>query len=354
MEIADHVMPATRAVMKADPSLRVCSYEDRPEAMDALILMGESLCRANVEVSLHLTVPDPPAAVRAWAQRRPEVILSTTRPAEVSGWDVKPWLLLQELSEERQEVLWLDSDMIVTGSISKILQEFPRESLIFAQEWSRGSVPVSHLWELPSMRPVPVFNNCFIRATQAHRPLLERWLQMTRDPRYREAQALPFERRPIQVAHDGWLLIALLESEEFGGVPFGCIRLGRHIAQCAGSSGYRPHHRLLDLFRGLPPLIHGLGRKPWEFRRERSRIRRFLFDLATDVSPYVLAARRVARDIDMTADWLEPRTRLGAMLRRLTAGHPGMAGLPLASIHALHIKISQMMASRERERDKGR
>jgi hypothetical protein len=326
-----------------NPSLRVCSYEDRPEAMDSLILMGESLCRANADVSLHLTVPEAPDSVRAWARRRPEVVLSTTRPEGVSGWDVKPWLLLQELSEGRPEALWLDDDIIVAGSISRILQEFPHESLIFAEEWTRASIPVSLWWGLPSFRPVKLFNNCFIRATEAHRPLLERCLQMTRDPRYREAQALPFEQRPIQVAHDGWLLIALLESEEFGQVPFDCIRMGRHIAQCAGSSGYRPHDRLLDLFRGLPPLIHGLGRKPWESVRERSRIQRFLLNLATDVSPYVLAARRVARDMGMTPDWLEARTRTGAMLRRLTAGHPGMAGLPLAGIHALHTKINRTM-----------
>jgi len=354
MEIADSVMPVIRAVKETDPPLRICSYEDRPEAMDSLILMGESLCAVDREVSLHLIVPDPPDAVRAWAHRRPEVLISTTRPTGVTGWDVKPWLLLQELSEGRQEVLWLDSDIIVTRPISRMLQEFPRESVIFAEEWTRSKIPVSHLWGLPSVRPVQLFNNCFIRATQAHRPLLERWLQMTRDPRYREAQALPFERRPIQALHDGWLLIALLESEEFGQVPFDYIRLGRHIAQCAGSSGYWPHHRLLDLFRGLPPLIHGLGRKPWEPGRARSRIQRFLLDLATDVSPYVLAARRVARNIDMTPDWLEARTRTGATLRALTAGHPGMAGLPLASLHALHMKISQMLGLNEREIDKGR
>ena len=145
---------------------------------------------------------------------------------------------------------------------------------------------------------------------------------------------------------------ARLESEEFSHLPFDCVRLGRHIAQCAGSSGYRPHHRLLDLVRGLPPLIHGLGRKPWEPVKSRSRSERFLLDLATDVSPYVLAARRVARDIDMTPDWLEARTRLGAMLRKLTAGHPAMAGLPLASAHALQMKIGQML-KRERN-DKGR
>jgi hypothetical protein len=321
--------------------LRVCSYEDRAEAMDSLILMGESLCAADKGVSLHLTVPDAPASVRAWAQRRPEVILSTMWPRGVSGWDVKPWLMLQQLDEGVPETVWLDDDIIVTKPISKMLLEFPRESLIFTEEWGRWTVPVSHLWGTAAARPVLLFNNCLIRATQAHRPLLERWLEMTRDARYREAQALPFERRPRHLQHDGWLLIAILESQEFGQVAFDSIRRGRHIAQCAGSSGYRPRDRVLDLFRGLPPLIHGLGRKPWEPGRERSRAQRFLLDLATDVSAYVLAAQRVAKGAGVSPAWLEPRTRLGALFRRLTAGHPGLAGLPLASVHALHTSILQ-------------
>jgi len=166
---------------------------------------------------------------------------------------------------------------------------------------------------------------------------------MTHDPRYREAQALPFEKRPVQAQHDGWLLVALLESEEFGQVPYQCIRRGRHIAQCAGSSGYKPLDRVLDLYRGLPPLIHGLGRKPWEVPRESSRNQRFLLDFAMDVSPYVLAARKAAKTVGRSPDWLEPRTRLGATFRTLTGNHPGMAGLPLSCFHALHMSIRRMM-----------
>lgn len=323
------------------PLLRVCAYEDRAEAMDSLILMGESLCAADSGVSLHLRVPDAPAAVRAWAKRRPEVILSTERPKGVTGWDVKPWLMLQQLDEGIPEVLWLDDDIIVTRPISTIVREFPPDSLIFAEEWVPTEfLKVSQHWDMTSVRPVRLFNNCLIRATQAHRPMLERWLQMTRDSRYRDAQALPYERRPRHLLHDGWLLIALLEGE-FGHLSFDYVRRGRHIAQCAGSSAYRPTDRLLDLSRGLPPMIHGLGRKPWDKRREQSGVQRFLMDLATDVSPYVLAARKVAKKVDVSPAWLESRTRLGAMLRGLTGGHPGMAGLPLASIHAVHMSFTK-------------
>ncbi len=301
--------------------------------MDSLILMGESLCRSDSQVSLHLTVPDAPASVRAWAKRRPEVTLSTKRPEGVTGWDVKPWLLLQQLNEGAPEALWLDTDIIVTGPISSLLKEFSPDSFVVAEEWGRWAIPASEFWGLTSLRPIPVFNNCFIRATGAHRKLLERWLQMTHDPKYRSAQRLPPHERPVPVLHDGWLLIALLESEEFG-VPHECIRLGRHIAQCSGSSGYRVRHRILDLFRGLPPVVHGLGRKPWDPSNERG-IKQYLLDLATDVSPYLLAARRVAKDLGMKPAWLEARTSPGALLRILTAYHPSMAGLPLAIPHAI-------------------
>jgi len=317
--------------------------------MDSLILMGESLCRVDADVSLHLTAPEAPAFVRAWAATRPEVVLSTKPPENVSGWDVKPWMLLQQLNEGRQEALWLDADTIVTRPITALLEGFPGDSLIVSEEWNQHDpIPVTDLWGMPSVRPVWPTNSSFIRVTAAHRPILERWLQMTNDPRYREAQQLPFERRPFHLSSDQVLLNALLGSEDFGHVSLDYLRLGRDIAHCAGSSGYRPAHRLLDLFRGLPPLIHCIGRKPWVSLRDGDPISRLLINLATDVSPYVLASRRVARDLDMSPSWLDARTSMGAMLRGLTAYHPGMAGLPLAILHAFHMKISQTIGSRGR------
>ena len=83
-------------------------------------------------------VPGAPASVRSWAQRRPEVILTTTAPDGVTGWDVKPWLLLQELSAGRRDAVWLDDDIIVSRPISTMLEEFPPDSLIVAQDWEAG------------------------------------------------------------------------------------------------------------------------------------------------------------------------------------------------------------------------
>jgi hypothetical protein len=300
--------------------------------------MGESLCRLDPEISLHLTVPDAPASVRAWAERWPAVTLSTARPEGVSGWDVKPLLLLQELGTGLHEALWLDADMVFTRPISPIVREFPADSLIVAQEWNMPEpMRTTELWGEPALRPVAPINSCFLRVTPAHRPLLESWLRMTRDPRYRKAQKLPFEQRPFHLASDQVLLTALLGNREFGQLPFDYIRLGRHIAQCAGSSGYRPIHRVLDLFRGLPPIVHCIGRKPWSSHGNQG----FLIDLATDVSPYVLAARKVGLDLGMRPAWIDTRTSAGTMFRKITGYHPGLAGLPLAILHAVQMRLGR-------------
>jgi hypothetical protein len=306
--------------------------------MDGLILMAESLCRVDPDISLRLTVPEASESVRAWARRRPEVVLSTVRPPGVSGWDVKPWLLLQELNEG-PEALWLDTDMIVTRPVSQLVKRFPDDYLIVAEEWiQKGVIPVTHFWDMPCATQLPPVNSCFVRATQAHRPLLERWLYMTQDARYRAAQALPFDSRPFHLASDQVLLTALLGCEEFSQTRFASIQAGRDIAQCAGSSSYRPADRVQALFRGLPPLIHCLGRKPWA-SRDPSGIHQYLIDLADDVSPYTLAARRVAKEIGARPEWIEPRTFPGAMLRRIGFGSPAMAGLPLAILHAIQLKV---------------
>jgi hypothetical protein len=334
---------AAEAGKDAGRWLRVCSYEDRAIGMDSLILMGESLCSVDKAVSLHLTVPDAQAKVREWAASRPEVELSTERLPGLSGWNIKPSLLLQELDAGWKEALWLDSDMIVSQPISKVVLRYPLEALLLAQEWvDAAPLAIAEGWGLKSKRPISVVNNCFVRVTQGHRPMLERWLEMLHDPRYRAAQALPYDQRPKHFLHDGWPLIALLESEEFAGVHYDYIRRNGEIAQCAGSSGYRPTHRVMDVFRGLPALIHGLGRKPWEPVAGERGAQRMLLDLATDVSPYVLASRRVAKKLGMKPEWTEARTLPGKVLRGVTGGHPGLAGLPLAILHSVEMWVNRM------------
>jgi hypothetical protein len=322
--------------------------------MDSLMLMGKSLCRADPNVSIHFTVPDAPESLRSWASLKPRISLSTQRLCGAGGWDIKARLLLQELAEGAPQALWLDADMIVTRAVCPILRDFPPDWLIVAEEWDQPPyIPVAHFWQFTAGRPVLPVNSCFVRALPVHRPLLEAWARLTGDARYREAQKLPFERRPFHLASDQVLLTALLSNREFANVPFGYIRIGRHIAQCAGSSGYRPWHRLLDLFRGLPPLIHAVGRKPWQEPGDVRGVHRFLIDLTDDISPYVLAARPLAQELQIHPAWLEPRTAAGSILRTLSAGHPALAGLPVSILHTAQQWAGRASARRHAESLRG-
>jgi hypothetical protein len=73
-----------------------------------------------------------------------------------------------------------------------------------------------------------------------------------------------------------------------------------------------------------------------------------LLGVATDVSPYVLASRRVAKKLKMRPDWMEARTLPGKVLRGLTGGHPGLAGLPLAILHSMELRVKKMRGIEEK------
>jgi hypothetical protein len=86
-------------------------------------------------------------------------------------------------------------------------------------------------------------------------------------------------------------------------------------------------------------MIHCIGRKPWTPTSDLQGAHRFMLDFATDVSPYVLAARKVAGDLNMSPAWIEARTAPGSLFRGLAFRHPALAGLPFATLHTLHTKI---------------
>jgi hypothetical protein len=81
-------------------------------------------------------------------------------------------------------------------------------------------------------------------------------------------------------------------------------------------------------------------------RSEQNPVERCLTALADDVSAYVLAARPVARDLGMHPRWILARTWLGALPRTVTAGHPSLAGLPLAIPHALLRRLRRLIGGR--------
>ena len=118
------------------------------------------------------------------------------------------------------------------------------------------------------------------------------------------------------------MLQALLGSVAFADVPIRFLIRGRDVAQCFCGYGYTVKERLRYFYRGLPPIIHAQGIKPW-YRENVNAVWR-------EVSPYTAAARKYAAKMAEDTSWMEVRTRVGRFAMFLPA-IPTLRGLMITA-----------------------
>lgn len=121
-----------------------------------------------------------------------------------------------------------------------------------------------------------------MQVTSAHYDFLNTWIEYLENDSYRKYQQLPMSERPKHAICEDSVLTALLASEVFGDLPVVFLKNGIDIAQCLSPGSYTTLDRLLTLVRGLPPLVHAMGKKPWEAKSKS------YYDL---LSPYTCVAR---------------------------------------------------------------
>jgi hypothetical protein len=170
-----------------------------------------------------------------------------------------------------------------------------------------------------------------MRFTPKHLPYLERCRELLSRPDYLEAQSKPIPQRPVHMVSDQDLIWALLASSEFAHLPVHYIKCGDEIIQNSGAGGYCVKERLRNTVRGLPPLIHALGKeKPWHYPEVPQNRRDYLELAVLELCPYVTVARRYAGDLGEPAPWVNVRTGVGRALHYMTLGHHSLQGLPTA------------------------
>jgi hypothetical protein len=300
----------------------ICAYEDRRHYLPGLQLLAHSLnnacpgqrlivwCPESLLGTFRRELPDTAVTVRAWPH------------PEVSGWSVKPSVLLKALAEGHDEVVWMDSDLIVTAEFR---DRFDRsDAIVVASEplWvTRASdVDRAERWGLQTARRFPnLINSCVIRVKPVHERVLLEWQWRLTQREYLQAQTLPFSVRSPHVRGDQDVLHALLTSTLFADVPVRFLRHGVDIAQCHMADGYTVRDRLRHAWRSLPPLIHSEGFKPWDMPSPRA--------VFLEVSPFVLVAQRYRGVLDGDTSWLSPSSTWGRGLRFLTRGEPNLAGI---------------------------
>ncbi|UZE48034.1 hypothetical protein ONR75_24765 [Rhodopseudomonas sp. P2A-2r] len=285
----------------------------------------------------------PPAddCIKDWLKDFPNVQLETRSLSQRGGWNIKPDALLDLLNRGHQDVLWVDSDIIVTRDFLDFFDHLEPETLVATEEALWGSYLDSdarraRAWGFEVGRNLPfTVNTAVLRTTPAHIPLLERWRSLLADDVYHQAQQLKPADRPDHLFGDQDVLSALLTSAEFSHIKLKFLMRGTDILQYFGPSGYTCAERARNILRGPPRFVHSQVFKPWiKFQSsEKPYDWRTSMDLLyLDLSPYTLAAARYQHEIKQMRAWARPHSILARVLRFAGLFYPPLVGFPIAFI----------------------
>lgn len=334
-----------------------CFYEDRPQNEIGLKFAVASLQRRYPEARAAVFAPAATPGLRRWLEGRTGMTLRPA-PAAARGWDAKPHCLLALLDEGAGEVVWLDTDTIVTGGIVEWIGRAAPEALVVAQDPRhlphQGTAQRATAWGLAPARELGcTVNTCVMRVTPRHRSLLAAWARLLERADYRAAQAEHALQRPFQLGSDQDALGALLGATEFAAAPVQFLRAGREVVHCGGLMMDPAGARLARL--GAPPLaLHAIAVKPWTtLAGSGGGFGWWLLRLTHEVSGYVAHARAYRAETGEPCVWLDRRTAAGAGLRVLGLGHEALRGLPLAlavsAAHAVGLSPRRSLADRGTE-----
>jgi hypothetical protein len=312
----------------------VCAHETRPHDLPGLKLLLLSLVEHCAATSVEVTYAPFDAAFAAWTADLPDVSLTALEDTGLA-WSIKPQRLIELLDAGWDEVIWMDSDVLLTADPRHLWAAAP-EVLVAAMEPppEESSVSRTRGWDLKVGRELPVVNSCVMRITQAHRGFLEAWAEMLRLPSYVKGQRLPWEERPNHLMSDQDALTALLGSVEFSDMPIKLLRNGRDVIQLNSPAAYSVTQRLSN-GRSLAPIVHAQRIKPWRYtdvpqlRRDPAGYYKLVF---VELSPYLHVARGYRDRLGQTTPWMDVRSQLGRALRTISNGHVNYQGLPQAAV----------------------
>lgn len=315
----------------------ICIVEDREACEPCLRLLIMSLDKHSPQATINVFYPPASDGFLAWISGYPQVRLRTDRLKDGYGWNIKPQAIMRMMDQDFDEVIWLDSDIIVNRNIIPIFSDLSYDTFVagehtFAEErWDPNSLR-ARLWGFTAGRVLPyALNSGVLRVTKAHRRLLERWWQLLQSDTYQDFQKRPWRQRPIHMLGDQDVLTALLTSKEFSDVPIHILRRGKDIIQFDGVFGYTLAERMWHLLGGSAAFVHSSAGKPWSERWETPKsIREFIKMVYLDLSPYTFLARRFKNELGRNTEWMDPHYALSRFLLSLGLGRAELIGLPIA------------------------
>jgi hypothetical protein len=320
----------------------VCVAEDRTTFEPAIKLLLLSLNEHCREIEVHLFHPNSSREFSDWLFGQTHIHHYAEPLPDTYQFNVKPQALLNLLDHGYDDIVWIDSDIIITGDITVLFSALAYDVLGITEEalWTPHEDP--HAWrarkwgfEVGRILPFAL-NSGVVRVTGAHRSLLQRWQDLLGSPNYREAQRLHWRTRPLHMVSDQDALTALLASEEFAHVPLKILRRGGDIVQYFGPYGYTLRERWSHTFGAGPSFVHAQGPdKPWTTSWPRPKIRdpkQYFNAMYLDLSPYTLIASSYADRMDGDISWMRAHSFLASIFRTVGLKRAPLVGLPLAAI----------------------
>lgn len=320
-------------------STAFCLSDDRAECETGLRLAILSLAKHCPDAPVYVYRPEINPGFKSWVQRFPRVTLIPQAPSGASTWNCKPQALKPLLERGHREVVWLDSDIIVTRDCRPLFANLNERVLAVAQEPAslphQGTGVRTRGWRLEVRRSLPfTLNSAVVRVTKSHSSFLDRWAQCLAAPEYILAQSLPLEQRALHLMGDQDILNALIGAPEFADIPLHVLGSGRDIIHAGGALGYSVSERLRGTFKPKPTFLHATAGKPWLWLGGApywSQPNFFSWHrrLLQEVSPYLYEARGYREQLDEDTAWMDRRTGAGTFLRLFGFGHFALRGLPL-------------------------
>ena len=299
-----------------------------------------SLTRHSPNLPIRLFFPPANEEFLSWVRQYAQVKLDVAPLPTAYSHNVKPQALLHLMDEGHDDIVWIDSDIIVAQDISHLFHKLDPEVLVITEEaMCRARYDPdglrARLWGFKVGRTHPfVLNTGVIRGTKSHRAFLSRWRELLESDQYTEFQHLNWRSRPSHMIGDQDVLTALLASQEYANVPLKILKRGKDIIQYFGSHGYTISERLSNVLLGAPTFIHSQGAKPWiqDWQRRTTRSVRESWEmLHLDLSPYTLVARKYRENLDCDTSWMQSHSTFGSFLRGLGLWYPPLVGLPFAA-----------------------
>jgi hypothetical protein len=257
----------------------------------------------------------------------------------IGSFNIKPQVLLSLMDIGYEDVVWIDSDVVVLGNLSRLFGKLGHKTFVITEEALGGrhndySGERTRRWGLKSGKTLPfAINSGIIRATTEHRAILQRWKELLESEEYKASMKLDWNQRPWHMLSDQDALTALLGSSDFADTDVKYLRRGIDIVQYFGFLGYTISERVRNLFGRQPTFVHSQGDKPWTYEWKRSGgldLKEYLRAIYLDLSPYTMCVIGYQSQVGRDISWTRAHFLVSGILRAVGFWYAPLVGAPLA------------------------